>query len=297
MKCALVRNSYGKSAVRLSKVSRNGQTHTIQEYCVEIELEGDFDKSYTAGDNSTIVATDSMKNTVYILAAENEFTCPEQFGKLLAKHFVSQYAQVDAATIRITEAIWQRIEHEGRPHEHAFVGGSNERRKTKVSLDSSQLKVESAIEALSVLKTTNSGFVGFVRDKYTTLPETTDRVFATNIDCTWTYCDSECDFNQTYALVREEILRTFCNHNSLGVQQTLQAMGEAVLVACPHILEIDFTMPNQHRIPFDLSRFNMENRNEIFVTTSEPFGVIKGRIRRTNAQQDQRQLTAGACNS
>ncbi len=294
MKCALQHNSYGKSMVRVTKVTRDGNRHRIQEMSVDIEFEGAFSESYTIGDNSSIVATDSMKNTVYVLAAENRFDSPEEFAILLAKHFLCTYDQVTVTTIDIAETIWQRIDVEGKPHDHAFTGGQSEKRRARIRAEQGSIKVESGIEDLAVLKTTNSGFVGFVRDRYTTLAETTDRIFATNINCWWLYDGQEVDYNAIYNTVRKEILNTFSEHQSLAVQQTLQEMAGSILDSCSQVTEVNITLPNQHRIPFDLSRFQMENRNEIFIPTPEPYGLINGRITRSSVQADGMQLAAGA---
>lgn len=297
MTCVLQHNSYGKSQVRLTKVSRNGSLHDIQEMTVSIELEGAFEQSYYAGDNSSLVATDSMKNTVYVLAAENQVDSPEAFGVCLAKHFLATYSQIAVASVCLVQSLWQRLDVDGQPHEHAFVGGQSEKRCAKVSISRSATCVQSGIEGLAVLKTTNSGFVGFVRDRFTTLAEVTDRIFATNIDCWWTCDQPDANFNDNYRNIRSELLRTFGEHNSLGVQQTLQAMGENILKLCPQVNEVDISMPNQHRIPFDLRPFQLENRNEIFVTTSEPYGVIKGTVTRSTVQTNDLKLTAGVCES
>lgn len=294
MSCSLVQNSYGKSMVKVTKVSRTGEHHEIREMSVNIELEGSFVEAYTEGNNTALVATDSMKNTVYVLAAENEVSSPEQFGILLAQHFCQKYPQVKQASVAIVETLWTRIDVNGVPHQHSFTGGSSEKRCANVCVTRDRTTVRSGITGLSVLKTTNSGFVGFVRDRYTTLADTTDRIFATNIDCWWSFERLNVDYNDNYLKVRAAVLKTFAEHNSLGVQQTLHAMGENILNQCAEISDVDITMPNQHRIAFDLSRFNLENKNEIFVSTTEPFGLIKGRIARGTGQADEQHLLAGA---
>jgi urate oxidase len=112
------------------------------------------------------------------------------------------------------------------------------------------------------------------------LPETTDRIFATEVQAHWRYAaGARVDWDATHARVRQALLETFAGHDSLAVQHTLHAMGEAALRASDGVEEITLTMPNKHRILVDLERFGQKNVNEIFVATDEPFGVITGTLR------------------
>ena len=281
MPAVLSHHSYGKSQVRLTRVTRGVDRHEIRELTVDILLEGDFDDSYTAGDNAGIIATDTMKNLVYALAHGRPAEAIEVFGAVLTGHFIKEYAHVTTARVKLAETPWRRIEVEGAPHRHAFVGGGGERRLAIVTHDRAGVRFAAGLTGLDVLKTTGSGFVGFLRDRYTTLPETTDRIFATEIQAQWTYApNSTVTWDDAHAQIRAALLTTFAQHESLAVQQTLHAMGTAALAACPAINEITFTLPNQHRIPVDLTRFDLPNTNEIFVATPEPFGVITGTLRR-----------------
>jgi urate oxidase len=273
-------NSYGKSYVRLTKVSRHGDRHELKELSVDIELQGDFARCYTHGDNSKIIATDSMKNTVYVLAKDHPIESIEDFARHLANHFVDTYPQVACATATIREAPWQRISVNAKPHDHSFVGGSCERRTCSVTSDRKSVEIEGGIDGLLVLKTTKSGFVGYVRDRYTTLKETTDRIFATSVTARWQYSTPELDGNRAFETIRTALLEVFATHDSLAVQQTLLAMGEEALKRCAEISEIELTMPNQHRLLVNLQPFGMNNPNEIFVPTNEPFGLIKGTVSR-----------------
>lgn len=284
MSCALVHNSYGKSRVRLTRVSRLADRHDLRELSVDIQLEGDFDAAYEDGDNSKVVATDSMKNTVYVLAAQHPIDYIESFGKTLAGHFLARYAQVRSARIHLTEDLWLRMQSNGKPHPHSFVGGGSEKRVAIVELTRSGGEIQSGIEGLIVLKTTASEFSGFVRDEFTTLPEVKDRIFATAVDAIWHYRSDEVDFNACHTLIRQALIDTFAAHHSLSVQQTLYAMGEQALSACADLEQITLIMPNQHRIPFDLTRFGLANRNEIFVPTDEPYGLITGTVQRAKGR-------------
>jgi urate oxidase len=275
-------NSYGKGQVRLTKVTRVGDRHELHEMSVTLRLEGDFGRCYTEGDNCQIIPTDTMKNTVYALARNHTMAGIEEFAKLLAGHFIDEFPHVSVATAIIHESPWQRITIDGRPHDHAFVGGGSERRTCSVTQTRGvdRARVTAGIQDLLVLKTTKSGFVGFIKDKYTTLRETTDRIFATSVTADWSYADDDGDWNAYHEAVRSTFLRVFAEHDSLAVQQTLYAIGEAALAACSAMKEIAITMPNQHRLLVNLQQFGMDNPNEIFVPTDEPFGIISGTIAR-----------------
>ncbi|HEX8342033.1 MAG TPA: urate oxidase [Tepidisphaeraceae bacterium] len=277
----LTENSYGKSNVRLTKVVRSGAVHALFEIDAAIALEGRFDCAYTDGDNTTCVATDSMKNTVYVLAKESAFTSVEQFAGILAHHFVRTYPQVSRVTIELTQTAWRRIEVDGRPHDHAFTGGGAHRRvaRAKLSRDA-PLALGGGVRNLRVLKTTDSQWHTFVTDRYRTLKDSFDRILATQIDADWQYSADAAgiDFDAADAAIHAAILTTFANHFSLGVQQTLLAMGEAALAACGVVDRIDFALPNLHRIPFNLEPFGLTFENDIYVATDEPYGLIKGTV-------------------
>jgi urate oxidase len=277
----LIQNSYGKSRVRLTKVTRHSDRHELVEIDVAIELEGNFAASYTAGDNRTVIATDSLKNTVYVLARNHPLESIEDFALSLAGHFVERYAQVDEAKVEISAQAWRRIDVNGKPHPHAFVAGGNERRTCTAwkFRDRAEI-IHGGIEDLAVLKTTGSAFKDFVSDEFRTLPDADDRIFATTINAEWTFARRPADWNSTFAAARDAILRTFAVHSSLAVQQTLLEIGNAVLKACAEIDTVSLALPNQHRIPFNLTPFQLDNPNIIFVPTSEPFGRITGTIRR-----------------
>jgi len=277
----LSHHAYGKSAVRVTKVVRHKDRHDLHELSVNIELEGAFEKSYLDGDNSQIVATDTMKNTVYALAKSHPFDSVESFAAHLGRHFVSNNDHVTAANVSIEEHRWQRINNSPV----AFEGSSQEVRTTAVRTSrgagkSLIMDTTSGLDGLLVLKTTDSGFVGFLRDQYTTLPEVTDRIFATIVSATWHYTHVPVDANGAHTRVRAVMLETFAAHKSLAVQQTLFDMGEAALAAVAEIDRITITMPNKHRIPANLKPLGLEFENDIFVTTEEPFGNISGTITR-----------------
>lgn len=278
MPITLAGNGYGKSAVRLVTVRRRPDTHEMKDVTVAIRLEGDYEAAYRDGDNSGVLPTDTMKNTVYALAADHPLKDIEDFGLALGEHFI-QDARVAAARIELTEHLWERLDVGQTPHPHAFRRAGSERRTAVVTRTREGSKVRAGLEDLVVMKTAKSAFEGFPRDRYTTLPETSDRLLATSVRATWSYTREDVAFGSLWSDVRRLLLETFAEHDSRSVQQTLYAMGEAVLESLD-VEEIHLVMPNIHHIPVDLSRFNLENRNEVFVSTPEPYGLIEATLRR-----------------
>lgn len=277
----IVDNNYGKARVRLMKVARRGDWHQLQNITVKIAFEGEFTEVHTIGDNSLVLPTDTMKNTVYALAHKTtEIEQIETFGLRLANYFLKNNEQTRRVVIEIDEHEWLRINAGDDPHPHSFVKGSDEKRTAKISATRESKLVESGIENLIVLKTTKSGFVGFIKDRYTTLPETTDRIFCTSVKAVWRYAEAEKATGEIWQGIRQMIVETFAEHDSLSVQHTLYAMGEAVLEKFSGVAEIAFSLPNIHCIPVDLTRFAMENDNRIFVPTDEPHGLIEARLSR-----------------
>ncbi|MDQ3063908.1 MAG: urate oxidase [Acidobacteriota bacterium] len=274
-------DNYGKARVRLMKVARKGERHELQNITVKIAFEGDFTEVHTVGDNSQVLPTDTMKNTVYTLSQQTqEIEEIEAFALRLADYFLTNNNQVTRAVVEIAEHDWTRIIVGGEPHQHSFTKSGDERRTTKVSATRDGATIESGVEDLIVLKTTKSGFVGFVKDCYTTLPEVTDRIFCTSVKADWRYANTDAATGEAWRNVRQTIIETFAGHDSLSVQHTLYAMGEAVLENFSDIAEIAFSLPNIHCLPIDFTRFGLENDNRIFVPTDEPHGLIEARLSR-----------------
>jgi urate oxidase len=282
MSAILVQNNYGKSRVRMVKVARHGDRHDLQEIEVKIAFEGDFETAHTVGDNSRILPTDTMKNTVYALAKQSpEIEAIEEFALRLADHFLRENPQTSRVIIEIAEKQWERISVGGRPHAHSFVKTGDEKCTTRVSASRDGISLESGIEDLLILKTTGSGFSGFIKDRYTTLKETDDRIFATSVNAVWQYPTRQAPFKSISRGVRRMILETFADHDSLSVQQTLYAIGEVVLNTYDEITEISLSLPNKHCLLVDLSPFEMTNQNQIFLPIDEPHGLIEARMKRS----------------
>ncbi len=279
-RAALSRTSYGKSRVRLVRVTRHGDRHELRDFTVAIAFEGRFDTSYTDGDNADVLPTDTMKNTVYALAARDGVGEPEAFGLALGGHFIERNPKLDRINIDIIDHGWSRIAVGDREHGRSFVRRGPEARTARIVTDRNGSTVTAGITDLVIMKTSNSAFAGFPRDEFTTLPETHDRLFATSLTTTWKYGETGVEFVSMFRSVRRTLLETFAEHDSLSVQHTLYAMGESVLDSLDAITEISLEMPNRHHLPIDLAKFGMENRNEVFVATEGPHGLIKATLSR-----------------
>jgi len=281
----LAENHYGKSGVRLVKVVRDGETHQIYEWNVGVYLSGDFTACFVEGDNTGLLATDTMKNTVYAVARGSSATTAEEFAIELARFLAGRNAQVTSVRITVEEKMWIRIKADGEKHGSAFMQRGPDVATTTVTLaQGGTPEVTSGVKGLVILKTSRSAFAGFKRDELTTLAETWDRLFGTEATVTWVYSELAMDFAATRTAIMDTLLTTFAQHDSLSVQQTLYAMAEAVLAAEPRVAELTLTMPNRHNIPADFSRnlapFNFDNPNTIFVPIDEPHGLIHARVTR-----------------
>lgn len=278
MNIRLSKNAYGKNAVNLSKIIRHADRHDIRQISVNVHLEGDFEAAHTVGDNTKILPTDTQKNTVYALAKDHFNSSIEAFGLYLANYFLSKNPQVSKSRIDITERLWARMSFDGVAHPHAFIGGGSEKHFTVVEQTANGTNVSSGIKNLLILKTTDSAFENFIRDAYTTLKETNDRIMATECEAQWRYASTDLDFQAAYEKIRTALLKTFAFHKSLSVQHTLYAVGEQILKENTGVSEISLIMPNKHHIPFSLEPFGTENKNEVFITTDEPYGYITGTV-------------------
>ena len=279
MSTSLASHRYGKSHIRLVKVRRDREPHGLVDLTIDVQLEGAFESIYTSGDNTSCIATDTMKNTVYALARQHDLVHVETFGERLGRHFLEQPA-VSRARISAAEHRWDHASVGGRPHPHAFTQPTGERRTADVVVDRNAVEVTSGLANLVVLKTTDSAFAGFPRDRFTTLHETDDRILATSITASWRYRPGMTDFGAR-ARIREGLIRTFAAHESRSVQHTLYAMAEAALDTCADIDEVTLRLPNRHHLLVDLEPFGLDNPNEVYLPTEEPHGLIEATLRRS----------------
>ena len=271
-------NAYGKNAVNMSKIIRHKDHHEFRQVSVNISLEGDFETAHTVGDNTKILPTDTQKNTVYALAKEHFTSSIEEFGLFLSEHFHSNNPQLSKTKIEVTEYCWNRMIIDNKPHPNSFINGGSEKHTAIIIQDDSGISVVSGIKDLLILKTTDSAFENYIRDQFTTLKEASDRIFGTLCEITWNYVSSNNDFITLYNNIRSCLLKTFSVHKSLSVQHTLYAMGEDVLKEFEEVKDITLKMPNKHHILANLEPFGMDNKNEIFIATDEPYGYITGTV-------------------
>jgi urate oxidase len=278
----LAENRYGKSRVRLMKVTRSPESNEMLEWTVQVLLAGDFDSAHYDGDNSKILPTDTMKNTVYSMARRSSSSSMEDFAKELVEFLLERNSQVSSVSVKIESTMWKRLTIDGKPHPTSFMRGSGELQTTTVSRGRSDgFTIHSGFDNLVIMKTADSGFEGYIKDELTTLKEAKDRLFCTAVTADWRYTISTLAFDAMRTALREAMLKTFADHKSKSVQETLYAMGRSALELAAEVDQIDLTMPNKHCLLVDLARFGQDNPNEIFVPTDEPAGHIQARVRRT----------------
>ncbi|MEU6750451.1 factor-independent urate hydroxylase [Spirillospora sp. NPDC046719] len=268
-------NRYGKAEVRVVRVTRDGGTHRIRDLNVGVFLSGDMDDVHLTGDNSAVLTTDTQKNTVFAFAKKYGIGEPEEFGLLLARHFVDSQPTVHHARVRIEEYAWDRI-----TGPHSFVRGGTEVRTALVHSDGSDgaESVVSGLTDLTVLNSTGSEFHGFVQDEFTTLEPTDDRILATAVTAQWRHRGTGSDWDGSYAAARAALLDAFATTHSLSLQQTLYAMGRRVLEERPELCEVRLSMPNKHHFLVDLEPFGMDNDNEVYFAADRPYGLIEGTV-------------------
>jgi urate oxidase len=272
-------NRYGKAAIRVVRVKRDPSGHRLRDLTVAIALDGDFAAAHTDGDNSLVVATDTMKNTAYAFAKDHLDGAVEEYGRALAEHFLG-FDQVDRSTVNIRGHHWRAIDVGGAPSRDAFVRGGEGTRVATVSADRAATTVEAGVEDLIVMKTTRSAFSGFPRDKYTTLAETEDRLMATKLTAIWRYGSPDLDFDDTFFAVRSTLLEIFADHDSPSVQTSIWIMARAILERHEEVEEVRMVLPNLHHWLVDLSPFGMTNDGEVYVATTEPHGLIEATVLR-----------------
>ncbi len=269
-------NQYGKAETHVVRVTKDGARHEIKDLNVSVALAGDFADTHLTGDNSKVVPTDTQKNTVFAFARDPIGEI-EDFAMRLARHFVGEFASVYRARISIEEFAWARI------HDSAFVRSGLEKRVTTVTCTDDGTWVVSGVGDLVVLKSAGSEFHGYIKDRFTTLPETADRIMATSVAARWRHAGTQVDWAQSFTDVRRLLLDTFASTHSLSLQQTLYAMAAAVLEARPEVAEVRLAMPNKHHFAVDLSPFGMTNENEVFYAADRPYGLIEGTVLRDDA--------------
>ncbi|TCN41879.1 urate oxidase [Kribbella orskensis] len=282
-------NQYGKAESRVVRIYRDTPRHQIRDLNVSSALRGRFEDAHTTGDQRDVLPTDTQKNTAFAFAKEKGIGAIEDFALTLGGHFIDSAPAADGARIEIEEYPWERISVDGAGHDHSFVRAGSGIRTTVVNVDGRgaerRAHVVSGVHDLTLLKSTGSEFHGFLKDKYTTLPETDDRVLATSLVARWRYDHTEVDWDKSYDEIKGLLLEQFARIHSYALQQTLYGMGEAVLQQHPEVAEIKFSAPNKHHFLVDLSPFGVENPGEVFIAADRPYGLIEATVIRDDASE------------
>jgi urate oxidase len=287
----LGQNQYGKAENRVVRITRDGTTHHIKDLNVSVSLSGDMDEVHYSGSNANVLPTDTTKNTVYAFAKEHGIQSAEQFGIHLARHFVTSQEPIHRARIRVEEYAWERIENSGEGA-HSFVRKGQETRLAQITYDGEKWEVVSGLKDLVVMNSTNSEFWGYVKDKYTTLPEAYDRILATEVSSRWRFnwTDDEQempDWETSYEQVKKHMLQAFAETYSLSLQQTLYAMGACVIDHRHEIDEIRFSLPNKHHFLVDLGPFGLKNDTAdgaVYFAADRPYGLIEATVLRDGCE-------------
>ena len=284
-------NQYGKAETRVVRVYRDDGRHEIRDLNVSMVLRGDFADAHTRGDQAKVLPTDSQKNTCFAYAKEKGVGELEDYALDLARHFVTDITPVTGARVDVEEYRWDRISVAGQPHPHAFARASSEVRTTAVTATgrkrASVAWVVSGLDGLVVMKSTGSEFHGFLKDRYTTLAETDDRILATSLTVRWRYQlghGKQKSWDDAHAQIRQILLERFADVHSLALQQTLWEMGKAVLEARDDVAEIRLSAPNRHHFLADLAPFGLDNPGEVFYAADRPYGLIQAAVQRDDAE-------------
>src|SRR6476619_297991 len=283
MAIVLGANQYGKAEVRMVYVDRTTPVHQVTDVNVTSQLIGDFTDTHLTGANDLVIATDTQKNTVYAMARTGGITSPEEFALRLARNYVGKYEQVTGARMAVEQYSWDRIVTATGPHDHAFSKGTAESRTAVVRKAGDAETVISGLTGLVVLKSTGSEFWGFPDVEYTSLVETDDRILATAVSARWLYSSSDLDWDKAFTAIRNVMLEEFANTHSLSLQQTLFAMGKGAMEAVPEIIEIRLSMPNKHHFLVDMSKWDLDNPNQVFYAADRPYGRIEASVLRDDA--------------
>ena len=280
-------NQYGKAENRVVRIYRDTPRHEIRDLNVSTSLRGEFTAAHTDGDQAEVLPTDTQKNTAFAYAKEHGVSSPEDYAIALGRRFLEAAAAAHSAQIRVEEYAWDRIPVGPEGHDHAFMRRGGGVRTAVVTVKGrgadERVWVVSGVQDMVVLKSTGSEFKGYLKDRYTTLPEADDRILATSLVARWRYEGIDVDWNAAYADVLGRMLDTFATTYSRALQETLYLMGKRVIESRNDVAEVRFSAPNKHHFLVDLSPFGLPNDNEVYYAADRPYGLIEGIVTRDDA--------------
>jgi urate oxidase len=282
----LVRKTYGKGRVRVLRVQREVPSrpegwHEVRETTVQAMVTGDFAETFTRADNSKSICTDTVKNVVNIVARESIGYGNEAFCAAIARRLLDRYDMLESAIVTGHETVWRRIVSDGEPQPHGFVLDGNGKPFARVTMTRTGMTTESGIDGFTFMKSTESGWAGYVKEPFTTLKETHDRIAATSMDASWRWHSVPADYEAARQTILDTMLKVFAGTYSHSVQDSLYRMGTAALEAVPEVQEISLACPNKHYLLVNLEPFDMDNDNLVFTATDEPHGQIECTVGRS----------------
>jgi len=280
-------NRYGKAENRIVRIYRDTPRHEIRDLNVSTALRGDFADAYLTGDQHSVLPTDSQKQTAYSYAKEAGVETIEGYGLALASHFVDEFEPIEQARVEIEEYLWDRVSVGGVEHDFTWVRNGQEVRLASVTVEGSgaqrRVWVTGGLKDLVILKSSGSEFHGFLKDPYTVLEPTNDRIMATSLVAGWRFGTTDVPWDERYAGIKRILVETFASLHSLALQQTLWHMGRNVLEAYDDVVEVRLSAPNKHHFLYDTQRFGVPNDNEVFNADDRPYGLIQATAIRDDA--------------
>ncbi|MDN4474759.1 urate oxidase [Demequina sp. SYSU T00192] len=279
-------HQYGKAENRIVRIVRDTPRHEIRDVNVSTCLRGSFDEAHLTGDQGAVLPTDTQKQTSYAFAKTVGLASLERYALALATHFVADVEPVDQARVELEEFAWERVSVGGAEHDFSWVRSGQEVRTVAVTVEDGATWITGGLKDLVVLKSSGSEFHGFLKDEYTVLEPTSDRIMATSLVARWRFGDVDAatfDFDESYAEIKAALVETFAGFHSLALQQTLYEMGKAALEAVPELVEVRLSAPNKHHFAYDLARFGIANDNEVFHADDRPYGLIQASVTRDDA--------------
>lgn len=273
-----------------------GRENILLAFEVDIEVFGEsFLPAYTRGDNTNVVATDSMKNFVLQQALAFEGSTLEEFLVLLGHRFLHAYSQMERLQLTIRELPFTAVLV---PQDGQATFGASDRLFSRshsdfswASMEFARAGTDSVVTAhrcgrlgFELFKVTGSAFTHFVRDEYTTLPERVDRPLFIALDVFWQYADPAplADAQHAYYVpaeqMRDLVQTIYHEFVSESIQHLVHEIGQRILNRFPHIAEVSFEAQNRTR---DLVvQSSVDERAKVYTDPFPAYGVIKLTLRR-----------------